>query len=144
MAKRQIRDEHGGIWDIWDVLPRDALGGTYDRRSGDRPRVVTPASQLLVQPELEGGWLCFQKNAERRRFAPIPLDWVELPDGVLRTMLDVATPVLTPAFTPADSRTPIAAAEVGDLGKHDGVESANDDRAVAKERPNSEVDGLTG
>jgi hypothetical protein len=140
MAKRQIRDERGGIWDIWDVLPKDALGGAYDRRSGDRPRVESSPSKPLVQPELEGGWLCFQKNAERRRLAPIPNDWCDLPDGMLRMLLDSATPV----FTPPDSQAPIAAAEVADLGERDPLDSANDDRAAAKERRDSKLNGLTG
>jgi len=44
---------------------------------------------------LQNGWLCFQAGFERRRFAPIPPDWSELPDGVLRVMLEIANPVIT-------------------------------------------------
>ena len=93
MSNRRIRDGHGTIWDIWDVLPGDVLAGSYDRRSGDRPHLPTPPSTPAVQPELENGWLCFQSADERRRSAPIPADWIDFPDNVLRSLLDAATPV---------------------------------------------------
>jgi hypothetical protein len=94
MTRRQFRDEHGAVWDVWDVMPRDALGSsTYDRRSSGRPQADLSEMPPALQPELEQGWLCFQRNTERRRFAPIPLSWADLPDAVLRVMLDIASPV---------------------------------------------------
>ena len=94
MTKRQIRDEHGALWDVWDVIPREVLGnGTYDRRSSGRGQPDREERPPSLQPELEHGWLCFQHNTERRRFAPIPPGWGDLPDGVLRVMLDIASPV---------------------------------------------------
>lgn len=94
MTRRQFRDEHGGVWDVWDVIPQDALGGgVYDRRSAGRGQPELRDSPPSLQPELEHGWLCFQRNTERRRFAPIPPGWSDLPDGVLRVMLDIASPV---------------------------------------------------
>jgi hypothetical protein len=94
MMRRQFRDEHGEVWDVWDVIPRDVLGhGVYDRRSIDRPQPDVSQAPPALQPELEHGWLCFQHNAKRRRFAPIPPGWSDLPDGVLRVMLDIASPV---------------------------------------------------
>jgi hypothetical protein len=106
MAKRQIKDEHGIPWDVWDVNPDDVLGhARYDRRSADRPmsdpaptdRAVAKSRGLMLHAELEGGLLCFQSGSERRRFAPIPFGWFELPDGVLRVMLDIARPVAASA-----------------------------------------------
>jgi len=93
MANRRIQDERGVAWDIWDVLPGDMLAGSYDRRTGERLRSFTPDSTLSVQPGLENGWLCFQSADERRRFAPIPADWIDFPDNLLRSLLEAATPV---------------------------------------------------
>jgi hypothetical protein len=96
MPNRQIKDQHGTAWDIWDVFPRDAVGQTaYDRRSPTRVSDDMPrdTSAPMLASELEQGWLCFQAGSERRRFAPIPPDWTDLPDGVLRVMLDIASPV---------------------------------------------------
>jgi hypothetical protein len=105
MSNRRIQDERGTTWDVWDVSPGDVLG-SYDRRSGERLRPPTPVSTLSVQPELENGWLCFQSAVERRRFAPIPVDWFAFPDDVLRVLLEIATPVgSVPEVQPKSSTT---------------------------------------
>ena len=93
MANRRIQDERGVTWDVWDVIPGDMIAENYDRRSGIRLRSLTPDSTLSVHPGLENGWLCFQSADERRRSAPIPADWIDFPDNVLRSLLDAATPV---------------------------------------------------
>lgn len=84
-------------WDVWDVRPEDALQRTsYDRRNLERAGAddASPAERsALVDPLLEDGWLCFQTGNMRRRFAPIPPAWFELPDAVLRVMVDIASPV---------------------------------------------------
>jgi hypothetical protein len=85
-------------WDVWDVRPEDALPrAMYDRRNmeraGDTDEARVPERSALVDPLLEDGWLCFQAGAVRRRFAPIPPSWFELPDAVLRVMVDIASPV---------------------------------------------------
>ena len=94
MARRHFRDSRGTEWNVWDVVPDDALGAfVYDRRGRAR---ITPADgtwAISLDPALERGWLCFQAGSERRRFAPIPPHWGELPDGVLRVMLDIAVRV---------------------------------------------------
>ncbi len=92
MANRQLTDERGMSWDVWDVYPSDARAtGLYDRRSSANVTPMPPdRGHPLLDAELEHGWLCFQAGLERRRFAPIPTGWEELPDGVLRVMLSVA------------------------------------------------------
>lgn len=97
--KRQFFDANGLSWDVWDVSPQDLSRVDYDRRAtaraqGDAPRVLSAS----VYPELREGWLCFQSAVEKRRFAPIPPEWYDLPDAVLRVMLEVATPA--PAAEP--------------------------------------------
>jgi hypothetical protein len=78
---------------VWEVRPEDALSRAYDRRNAERPEDTRPDRSPLVDPLLEDGWLCFQTGAVRRRFAPIPPAWLELPDAVLRVMVDIASPV---------------------------------------------------
>ena len=110
MPSRQFRDASGAQWDVWDVHPQDALQRTsYDRRNlerAGRPE-VSPASErsAVVDPLLEDGWLCFQSGPVRRRFAPIPPAWAELPDAVLRVMVDIASPV---SVSPPISTQPAA------------------------------------
>ncbi|HEY7194782.1 MAG TPA: hypothetical protein VH439_13665 [Gemmatimonadales bacterium] len=98
MPKRQFHDATGTSWDVWDVRPSDASRSAYDRGAGrESSAPETPA--LSLDPVLENGWLCFQAGTERRRFAPIPPNWWELPDGVLRVMLEIANPVpATPVY----------------------------------------------
>lgn len=92
--KRSIVDSRGMHWEIWEVNPTDLGRFIYDRRALERTNGDNPAPDILpVHPELRDGWLCFQSPVERRRFAPIPPGWRELPDSVLRVMVDVATPV---------------------------------------------------
>jgi hypothetical protein len=95
MAKRQIKDQNGIAWDVWDVFPKDALGqSAYDRRNPPRSgdRASDPPVPMLAS-ELAQGWLCFQSGTDRKRFAPIPPQWTDLPDAVLRVMLEIAAPV---------------------------------------------------
>ena len=121
--RRQVTDSRGNRWDVWEVDPKDLDRAAYDRRSTERnqegPRTGaalpwTPVDIATLHPELRDGWLCFQLMAERRRFAPIPPRWVELPENVLRVMLDVATPVTrsaSPAVDSAETRSPNKAPE---------------------------------
>ena len=91
MPQRRFTDACGFDWDVWDVRPQDMLRrNTYDRRSADRSDL--PLSEPRVAHDLADGWLCFQSGRERRRFAPIPPHWEELPDGLLRLMVEVADP----------------------------------------------------
>ena len=99
MAKRQFTNEDGVAWVVWDVHPEDLGRTQYDRRALTQPANATLRAsgaahrdERAVHPELQKGWLCFQSDKEKRRFTPIPVDWHELPDSVLRAMLEVATP----------------------------------------------------
>ena len=102
VAKRQFADEHGVVWVVWDVHPDDLGRMIYDRRTSQRAESPVKASadrsgdvassDRSVDPELQRGWLCFQTGTEKRRFTPIPPQWEELPDSVLRVMLEVASP----------------------------------------------------
>ena len=68
MALREFEDSRGARWRVWDTVPdrAESLG------------------------EFRSGWLTFDNGAERRRLAPIPDGWSELPDARLGILLRLA------------------------------------------------------
>ncbi|HWK89582.1 MAG TPA: hypothetical protein VNP72_06285 [Longimicrobium sp.] len=60
------------VWRIWDVHPAD-----HDGAFGVR--------QIYL-----GGWLCIESGEEKRRYAPIPENWDELPDDALLELISQA------------------------------------------------------
>jgi hypothetical protein len=68
----------GTEWMVWDTSPHAA--GTAERR-------------LSVATEFADGWLTFQSEAEKRRLAPVPSDWFDLPEAQLAALLERAAPV---------------------------------------------------
>lgn len=67
----------GVTWTAWDVVPKTAP-------------TVNPA---LLREELQGGWLCFEGGAEKRRILPSPVGWETWSDERLTLALKVAEPV---------------------------------------------------
>jgi hypothetical protein len=95
MAHRTVRDSEGVAWEVWEVRPAWAERRVGARRGKgeDRPpaaelrrgrdrRQVTEA-RPRVGTGLESGWLVFASAFEKRRLAPIPIQWEELPDDTL-------------------------------------------------------------
>jgi len=95
MSHREFRDENGGMWQVWDVIPSGVEGLNAERQgfptveSGSRPR---RAARFTLPAQLRGGWLAFQSQVESRRLAPIPSDWVTLPDSELALLVRTAPP----------------------------------------------------
>ena len=73
MALRELRDESGVLWTIYDVHPSAA------RRQS-----------LQVREELASGWLCFQSDVAKRRLVGIPERWEQLDDGALMSLMTAA------------------------------------------------------
>jgi hypothetical protein len=73
MALREVRDESGVMWTIYDVHPSTVRHGT-----------------IQVREELVSGWLCFQSDAAKRRLVGIPSDWEQLDDGALMSLMTAA------------------------------------------------------
>ena len=71
MALRSFRDSNGILWQAWDTLP-----------------------EKIVSNTLEGGWLTFQREGEKRRLAPIPLYWANASEEEMRALLARAKPVV--------------------------------------------------
>jgi hypothetical protein len=109
LSRRRLSADDGALWDVWDVHPDDIVGRfAYDRRTGARAdtRASSEHTTRPLDPQLAAGWLCFQHGDQRRRFAPIPPRWDELPETVLRIMLDAAT--IVPAEPGAAPRPSVA------------------------------------
>jgi hypothetical protein len=90
MASREITDERGKLWHVWDVHP-DSL----ERRIADDPllrpaieRRRKPQTRVRISsPQMVGGWLAFDGSGERRRVAPVPDHWEEMNDAALLALL---------------------------------------------------------
>src|SRR5439155_15731288 len=87
MPHRMFRDDHGEVWDAWDVHPT-----AIERRlTPSVPGVLAPGqerrhrqeSRVLVPRDLEQGWLAFESRREARRLAPVPDGWSEMSDDEL-------------------------------------------------------------
>lgn len=62
---REFADTKGTTWQVFDVYPVSR---------GKTPTDSTEAAHL-PDKGLNEGWLCFQCDNEKRRLAPIPLEW---------------------------------------------------------------------
>jgi hypothetical protein len=73
MALRELRDESGVLWTVYDVHPNTVRHGS-----------------LQIREELASGWLCFQSDAAKRRLVGIPEQWEQLEDGALMSLMTAA------------------------------------------------------
>jgi hypothetical protein len=76
MAHRRIVDNEEQVWDVWEV----------------RTPIAT-TRRILVQADLQAGWLAFQCGEQRRRLAPLPTGWDEMSDHALLGLMDQANPI---------------------------------------------------
>jgi hypothetical protein len=77
MALRSFTDSQGQGWRVWNVIPQ------YD----------TARDEDTMTPGLQGGWLCFEKEGQKRRLSPIPDGWEAAEPDVLERYCSEATPV---------------------------------------------------
>ena len=105
MAHRTFVDSEGNEWQAFDVVPRsdERRNRNYDRRNAadteaepdqrheaDRRVTVGGSGNLLRGAQ---GWLCFERDAERRRLSPIPQNWWRVSDAELDAYCREARPV---------------------------------------------------
>lgn len=93
MSYRVFRDSQGMAWQAWDVVPQLADRRAVDRRQsrgradverrGLLERRVIVGRRPPLTNGMNGGWLCFEADAEKRRLTPIPLDWAECDERAL-------------------------------------------------------------
>jgi hypothetical protein len=117
---RTFLDARGRLWEVWMVHPSSIERRRMERRSpvenavflieqrvlGDR-RIQT-GSRGAVASEYSSGWLCFASNGEKRRLAPVPVNWMSANDSQVAEWCRVAQRVLKcgPTWDPADEIRP--------------------------------------
>ncbi len=104
MAYRTFLDDNGRYWQVWESQPHG-----FERRRGERRRSVLdwpgPDRRLeerrqnvrnrsvLADTGLAQGWLTFESFTEKRRLAPVPAHWDEMPVRDLIALWERANPV---------------------------------------------------
>jgi len=88
------------------------------RVMGDRR--AAPGRRGAVATEYSSGWLCFASNGEKRRLAPVPVNWMSANDGQVAEWCRIATRVTKcgPNWDPADEIAPAKPA-IGSPGRRE-------------------------
>jgi hypothetical protein len=100
MGLRTFVAPDGDEWRVWKVIPtrtledvrefdrrgQDVLGYDGPERRGDPQRQSLP----FVSPALAQGWLCFESVHGKRRLAPPPVLWEEIPEAALLALWEQA------------------------------------------------------
>lgn len=106
------------MWEVWMVHPSSIERRKMERRSpienavhlieqrvlGDRRANVGTRGQ--VASEYSAGWLCFASEGEKRRLAPVPVNWVSANDSQVAEWCRIAKRVLKcgPTWDPGDEQ----------------------------------------
>ena len=116
MSIRSFRAADGVTWQVWNVVPglpdRLERRAGYDRRSPEpvirytgperRESSDRRRNSPFVSPQFASGWLTFESPTEKRRLAPIPREWENLPDAELARLCGQAKPVASLSPPPPD------------------------------------------
>ncbi|MDP9279955.1 MAG: hypothetical protein M3P00_11100 [Gemmatimonadota bacterium] len=110
MSYRTFLESTGKRWEVWLVTPAAAERRKADRRAassgsegyaGNPERRQTPERRrspfqrsVTVASEFSQGWLCFESEGEKRRLAPVPVDWHEAGPDRLSSWLQAAKRVV--------------------------------------------------
>ena len=116
---RTFLDARGNVWEVWMVHP-----SSIERRKMERRTPVENAVNLIeqrvlgdrranagtrggaVSSEFSSGWLCFSSNGERRRLAPVPVNWMSANDSQVAEWCRIAKRVVRcgPTWDPGDEQ----------------------------------------
>jgi hypothetical protein len=113
---RTFLDPRGRRWEVWMVHP-----SAIERRKMERRTPVENAVNLIEQrvlgdrrtsagargavaTEYSAGWLCFASNGEKRRLAPVPVNWMSANDSQVAEWCRIAKRVVKcgPTWDPGD------------------------------------------
>jgi hypothetical protein len=113
---RTFLDARGRVWEVWMVHPSSIERRKMERRSpienavflieqrvlGDRR--TNPGGRGTVASEYSSGWLCFASDGEKRRLAPVPVNWMSANDSQVAEWLRIAKRVVKcgPTWDPSD------------------------------------------
>jgi hypothetical protein len=67
-------EQNGITWTVWDVTPTS----------------ITRLRQIGNATAMEGGWLCFECDGEKRRLTPAPAGWEAWSDAQILDCLGTA------------------------------------------------------
>jgi len=114
---RTFLDARGRVWEVWMVHPSSIERRKMERRSpvenavflieqrvlGDR-RTQLGSTRGNVASEYSNGWLCFASDGEKRRLAPVPVNWMSANDSQIAEWLRIAKRVIKcgPTWDPSD------------------------------------------
>ena len=87
MAYRKFSDEHGQVWEVWEILPTALERRRASAAHSGPERRHRHEKRLVVPERLQGGWLAFQSSQERRRLVPATAGWSAMTDEELRQLL---------------------------------------------------------
>jgi hypothetical protein len=106
MKYRTFDDYLGQRWEVWETNPALVERRSQERRSlpdrrsfrrgeparrSDDDRRAAASTRFPGLPELERGWLCFERDGQRKRLAPIPEAWEQADDMTLAALCNFAT-----------------------------------------------------
>ena len=113
---RKFLDSRGRVWEVWMVHPSSIERRKMERRTpvenaiflieqrvlGDRR--AHPGTRSAVSTEYSSGWLCFASNGEKRRLAPVPVNWMSANESQVSEWCRIAKRVIKcgPTWDPAD------------------------------------------
>ncbi len=113
---RIFLDPRGRTWEVWMVHPSSIERRKMERRTpvenavylieqrvlGDRREITR--SRGTVATEFSAGWLCFASDGEKRRLAPVPVNWMSANDSQVAEWCRIAKRVLKcgPTWDPSD------------------------------------------
>lgn len=110
MGLRTFVGPDGDEWRVWKVIPTRTLDDVreWERRGQDVLAYDGPERRQedrrtdvpFVSPGLAGGWLCFESEHGKRRLAPPPVLWEEVPEDELIALwqkADLVPPRIRPA-----------------------------------------------
>lgn len=115
---RSFLDARGRVWEVWMVHPSSIERRKMERRSpvenavhlieqrvlGDRR--ASSGTRGAVATEYSTGWLCFASEGEKRRLAPVPVNWMSANDGQVAEWCRIARRVVRcgPTWDPEDDK----------------------------------------
>ena len=115
---RTFLDARGKVWEVWMVHPSSIERRKLERRSPVENAVHLIEERVLgdrrsnagtrgaVATEFSTGWLCFASDGEKRRLAPVPVNWMSANDSQVAEWCRIAKRVMKcgPTWDPADER----------------------------------------
>ena len=90
MALRDLTDDDGRPWQVWESRPGRAPSNSAQERYFEAQPAAAGENPSRFTPGRSEGWLTFRSGSDRRRLSPIPDNWEEADEVALRRYLAAA------------------------------------------------------